>query len=516
MKTLPLHVVIPLLLASVAGAQANYSFQIDSNNTSFTWSGTTSVGDIDEQPSTFTLVGDTRLTLDTGGSPVGSGQFSNGGDAVVTPDLYGEIPNPFPFLPPLAQIWVTNAHVKFSSPSFTLDATGAFSTSVTLTFLSGTVTIDDIGGGHTVLDLTGETSNPEQASGWVHFTGSGYMLDIPVSAVFDFADPTSGITGTITLSGGLIANYDPPAPTSYCTGMPNSVGAGASISASGSTSIGMADLVILTTGMPTYQFGLHFYGPNQANAVFGNGIRCVGAPLVRLHAASTGALGQISNLIDNSLLPSGGEVMVGDTRNFQCWYRDPAGGGALMGEDVVEVVDLAVSCLELAHCQLLVPLAGHQGAGHLAPARPDAIEELVAGPAAEPVVEQDEVRAVVIERDDRDLVRLAPGDLRRESPPDRTSTPERAPGECRFFESSRAGTSGTARPDSEPRSSYFSAGVVNGRSSQRPALVAKGPTWYLQTTVYFSFTSGPSHVAEQVKPQPYRNAPLATCLPSSS
>lgn len=68
----------------------------------------------------------------------------------------------------------------------------------------------------------------------------------------------------------------------------------------------------------------------------------------------------------------------------------------------------------------------------------------------------------------------------------------------------------------EPRSSYYSAGAVNGRSSQRPAFVVKGPTWYVQRTVYFSFTSGPPHVAEQVKPQPYRNSPLATCLPSSS
>jgi hypothetical protein len=328
MKRLPVPALFALLLAPAAAAQADYSFQIDSSATNFVWSGTTSVGNIDEQPPNFTLAGDSVLTLDGGGSPVGSGAFANDGDALITPDLHGEIPNPLPFLPPLATIDLIGAHIKFSSTTFTVNAAGGFNTVASLTFISGTVVIDDITGGHTVMNLAGMSSNPEPVSGSVTWNTDRYHLDATIHAVFDFDDPNTGITGTVTLDGSMIADHTPTPPATYCPGAPNSVGPGASLWHSGSTSLGNADLDLTTSGLPANQFGLHFYGPTQANVPFGNGFRCVGPPLVRLKPKNTGALGEMTDRIDNSLLPGHGQLAVGMTRHFQNWYRDPAAGGA--------------------------------------------------------------------------------------------------------------------------------------------------------------------------------------------
>jgi hypothetical protein len=45
------------------------------------------------------------------------------------------------------------------------------------------------------------------------------------------------------------------------------------------------------------------------------------------------------------------------------------------------------------------------------------------------------------------------------------------------------------------------------------SFVSKGPTVYLHNTSYSSPSFGPSHVAEQLKPQPYSKVPEATSSP---
>ncbi len=326
------RLLIPALftaaLAASATAQVDYTFQIDQSATNFTWSGTTSLGDIDEDPADFTLVGDNVMGLDTGGNPVGTGRFANAGDAKITPDISGEVPNPISWLPPLAEFDLTDTHIRFSSPTFPVDSVGAFSTMVTVHVISGRLIVDDILGNHTEFDLAGMSGDPEPTTGAINWVNDHYLLVVPIQTAFDFDDPTTGISGTLDLFGTLYSEYYPTTPSAYCPGAPNSVGSGAVLASTGSTSIGNADLWLHTTGLPANQFGLHFYGPTQKDIPFGNGTRCIGPPLVRLKPVNTGALGEMSDLIDNSALPVGGSVVVGDTRHFQCWYRDPAAGGA--------------------------------------------------------------------------------------------------------------------------------------------------------------------------------------------
>lgn len=314
------------ILAGNARAQGDFTFQIDPNATGFTWSGTTSLGDIDEQPPNFTMTGTVVTTMDGGGNPVGSAAFPGAGDALVTPNIHGEIPNPLPFLPPLATIDLANVHVSVSSPSFAVNGAGAFSTMVTVNIISGTLTINDLIGGTTITDLAGNTSPPEAANGTLTWSGSQYVLTAPVSSVFAFSDPGSGTSGAITLNGTIVARHVPEAPAVYCTSNANSTSSAAVMATTGTPSLGTADLVLDVSLLPPNVFGLYFYGPNQASLPFGDGVRCVDGNLQRLAPVNTGILGSVSQAINNSTLPPTSPVAVGDRRNFQFWYRDTAAG----------------------------------------------------------------------------------------------------------------------------------------------------------------------------------------------
>ena len=331
-------VLILAALATPSFAQADYIFQVDTAATLFTWSGTTSIGDIDEQPGNFTLLGTTVMTMDGGGNPVGAGAFPGAGDALITPDITGVIPNPLPFLPPLATVHLQNAHLQLSSSPFVVDNAGNFSTLVSMTILQGTMIVDDINGGNTVTDLSGNTSAPSAANGSVIWNGTDYVLALPVNSTFPFDDPSSGISGSILLVGTMISKYQPIAPAVFCTSLANSSGNTGTIAFSGAPSMGAGSPTLHVTQVPANTFGLLFYGSAQTTAPFGNGVRCVAGSLQRFTPVSTGATGSVNQLIDNSGLPATGPVSVGDTRNFQFWFRDvPAGGSLFNTSDAISV-----------------------------------------------------------------------------------------------------------------------------------------------------------------------------------
>jgi len=135
------------------------------------------------------------------------------------------------------------------------------------------------------------------------------------------------VKGPCAPCGGTISNY--------CTTSPNSVGAGATLSFTGSNSISANDLTLIATGAPANQFGLFYYGAGQTSAPFGEGIRCVsagGAGTFRLNPATTvDFFGQLFRQVDFNAPPANGgpgAILSGSTWNFQLWYRDPAGGGS--------------------------------------------------------------------------------------------------------------------------------------------------------------------------------------------
>ncbi|MDP6764296.1 MAG: hypothetical protein QF860_15660 [Planctomycetota bacterium] len=122
------------------------------------------------------------------------------------------------------------------------------------------------------------------------------------------------------------------AVSTYCTALANSSGAPAAISYTGSASIAANDFVLQVRALPLNQPGIFYYGAGQTKVPFGNGNRCVspgGVGLFRLPPLDTGSSGQASHALDNTNPPvPAGQLIAGDTRHFQFWFRDPDGGGA--------------------------------------------------------------------------------------------------------------------------------------------------------------------------------------------
>ena len=89
---------------------------------------------------------------------------------------------------------------------------------------------------------------------------------------------------------------------------------------------GVDDFTLAASNLPPGKPALLFSGRNQVNggagAIFGAGLRCAGGGIVRLGLETSGADGTAS--WGPGLAAQGGWA-AGDTRNFQCWYRNPTG-----------------------------------------------------------------------------------------------------------------------------------------------------------------------------------------------
>jgi hypothetical protein len=143
-----------------------------------------------------------------------------------------------------------------------------------------------------------------------------------------FTGTISGIDLVLDVAVDVTADGTPAGCDTevYCTAAPNSVGSGANISITGSTSVSANDLVLHAGPVPN-QPAIFFYGPNQIELPFGNGFRCVGGSVKRLPVVF-GSGNSIDHAVDNTLSPSLGFITPGSTWNFQAWNRDPAAGGA--------------------------------------------------------------------------------------------------------------------------------------------------------------------------------------------
>ncbi len=126
-------------------------------------------------------------------------------------------------------------------------------------------------------------------------------------------------------NAGVAASVDvyTPVGVNFCVAETNSTGGAATITVSGSQSLAANDLTLTTTGVPNKPF-LYFHGPNQQQVPFGDGFLCAGGALIRIVPPGVAVGGVATRTVD---LPSAGISSVGD-RNFQCWFRDPAAGGA--------------------------------------------------------------------------------------------------------------------------------------------------------------------------------------------
>ncbi|QDV07165.1 hypothetical protein Poly30_26840 [Planctomycetes bacterium Poly30] len=321
------------LLASTAAAQGTpLPFTIDAPASQFTFSGTTSLGPVVGNPNTFGISGLVEAELAAGlTGPIGSIRLTGGGSAVVSPDINASIPNPLPFLPPLAQISITGLSLALESATLPVGPTGAFSGTSFATFLSGTVQITPLGQSTTTTDLTGAQTNPQPITGMVSAANQIITLTAPLNISFTEVDPATGLSATIDLMGTLLATHTIPQPVNYCTAVANSTGIAAAIGTTGNSGLNGGNLALTASALPQNSLGFFLFAEGQAFVpMFGGsaGNLCLGGQLFRLSnfVQSSGGSGQVALPMPYGGLPGGQAFDIGDQWNFQYWFRDQNGG----------------------------------------------------------------------------------------------------------------------------------------------------------------------------------------------
>jgi hypothetical protein len=337
-----------LLAAPLTFSQVPVTLRANQAQSDFTWGGTSSLGPIQGNPSNaFELAGVCELGLINlpGITTLSDTQFLSG-DLLAVPDLHGKIPNVLSFLPPLATIDVLGLRLSPSSPLAPVAANGTFTTTVTLTALSGTLVVTPLGQAATTTPLAGTVSQPTLATGTLLSSANNLSLNLPVNTSFAFADPATGATGTITVTGTLIANgklieafgfgdgsgtacpcanNSPAAAQSGCL---NSTGVGGKLVGSGVASVSADSLLLSGSGMPATSTVLYFQGTLPANnglgVVVGDGLRTVGGQIVRLATlANSGGASTLPSGAFGAISALGAVPATGGTRYYTAWYRNP-------------------------------------------------------------------------------------------------------------------------------------------------------------------------------------------------
>ncbi len=324
------------------------TFDVEPSTSNFVWTGTSSLGPLVGNPSnTFQMDGTTDMSLAPAGAlSIGSASFVPTGDAYTLPGaLSGKVPNPFPFLPPLATFEVVDLHLSVGSDPFSVDALGDWTGDPWMLALSGTMNVVPLVGAPISQDLTGEQTDPTTQSGTLLHAGGDVELSASINSTFAFDDPTSGISGSIALVGSITASWSCPTPTTYCTAKVNSQGCTPAISSSGVPSYGEnLPFSIDAANIVNKKFGLLFYGHGPQATPFQGGTMCVSTPRKRTPVQSSGGSptgsdcsgtfsfdmrARIASGIDASLIP-GADVYA------QYWSRDPQSASTTNLTDAVQ------------------------------------------------------------------------------------------------------------------------------------------------------------------------------------
>ena len=163
-------------------------------------------------------------------------------------------------------------------------------------------------------------------------TGGGTSISV---AVPNDVRPGGDVLVRNTLSGhGSLSNaYPADLSGSICAGesvvcfaFPNSTGVIGNLTITGSQSVASNDTVLFGSQLPANQFGIFLYGQGSTGSFVSNGVFCLGgAPFFRLPIRFVDAFGFVNYNLDLTSLPVGGDILQGETWNFQFWHRENGG-----------------------------------------------------------------------------------------------------------------------------------------------------------------------------------------------
>jgi hypothetical protein len=167
----------------------------------------------------------------------------------------------------------------------------------------------------------------------------GPSLDANNNGIPDECEPTTLVTPFCFC----------PAPLGPCgnddatAGCQNSTGIGALMSAAGSTSVGLDNLVLTTSQMPAFRQCITIMSANLSVPLpFYDGRRCLQSPMSRFGVQNSGAGGTtaigpgLAAYSVANFLPANW-IVAGSTFGFQTWYRDstgPCGTGSNMSSAI--------------------------------------------------------------------------------------------------------------------------------------------------------------------------------------
>ncbi|MEM1447802.1 MAG: hypothetical protein AAGI22_01745 [Planctomycetota bacterium] len=126
--------------------------------------------------------------------------------------------------------------------------------------------------------------------------------------------------------------------TNYCAANPNSTGATAAMSASGTPSVAANSLTLECSDMPQQSFSFFITGQTQGFTAMPGGSAgnlCLGGAIGRFvgpgEIQNSGLSGTVQLPVDLTQVPTPTgfvSIQAGETWNFQCWFRDSVGGAA--------------------------------------------------------------------------------------------------------------------------------------------------------------------------------------------
>ena len=140
------------------------------------------------------------------------------------------------------------------------------------------------------------------------------------------ADPSSDWDGD-----GVLDDCSSP---NYCAANTNTTGQSAAMSVSGSPLLVDNAFTMTASQMPAFEWGYFLMSPNQGfipNVGGSSGNLCLGSPFYRFNKVPTGQVlnsqvgGTFSFTTDLNNLPQGVVFQIGETWNFQAWFRDGFG-----------------------------------------------------------------------------------------------------------------------------------------------------------------------------------------------
>lgn len=156
-----------------------------------------------------------------------------------------------------------------------------------------------------------------------------FNVDVSISCVREIQPICFGDGAPLACPCG---NLSPQGADAGCL---NSSGSGATLRGLGSNGVAADDLVLFAGDLPVGAPGMLVSGQTEVATAFKDGILCAGSPTTRIEVLIADASGFANT---SAALAAAENLVPGDQRVYQLWYRDPQVGPCGTGSNISNAV----------------------------------------------------------------------------------------------------------------------------------------------------------------------------------